>query len=141
MKNGKENAYRKRGWGMLTVFFCTCLIGIVMCFFENARDPGIAVLVFAAIFYLPIFLFYRRLTPAQFEARLKAERAVNDERNRQIGGRTASIAVLVIMVSLAIGMVIGLMIEDRSVVYANFGQFAVLSVSILIINMILKKKM
>lgn len=133
--------YQKRGIGMLAVFLCACAVGLIMCFFENTRDLGIGMLVFAALFYLPMFLYYRRLTPAQFEAEQKQERIANDERNQKIGGRTSSIVVLLMMVSLAAGAVVALIAGDRSAVYANVGQIAILFISVLIVNSILKKKM
>ena len=104
-------------------------------------DLGIGMLVFAALFYLPMFLYYRRLTPAQFEAEQKQERIANDERNQKIGGRTSSIVVLLMMVSLAVGAVVALIAGNRSAVYANVGQIAILFISVLIVNSILKKKM
>ena len=133
--------YQKRGMNMLVVFLVACVVGIILCFFESTRTLGIGYLIGSALFNLSRFLYYRSLTPAQFEAEQKKERTANDERNQQIGARTCQIAVMVMFVSLAVGAVIYEIAGDESAVYANLGQVVVLMGSILITGSILKKKM
>lgn len=132
--------YAKRGMTLLTVSICTFAGGILLCFFPQTRYTGIALMIVSLV-YLPAFFVCRSMTPEQYEKQRKKEQMANDERSQQIGARTSQLTVMVMYISLCAGVVVSLIAGNDSALYANLGQFCIIEVSAIIINIILKRKM
>ena len=58
--------YSHRGFGFLVMSLCSFAIGAAMCFFENTRTVGIAVMIISFA-YLFVFWFYRKMTPEEYK--------------------------------------------------------------------------
>lgn len=144
--------YKYRGYDWLIAEILVFVLGLI-CFLVFEYDEadsirtylrcyGLVLMTVSFLIFLPRFIFFRKLTPEQFEKHLKKEKQDFDERSFQIGCRACRIAEVAGELSLCAGLIVfAFVFPNKVALWATIGYLTVMILTMLIAHAVYSSKM